>query len=160
MLRFTIVALSFCAFAACNAFRPQSAVRVNPDESMRNVTWHATLTSPATLSGVVQMDGTASMAPTADTLATMITVNLSNASPGGLHPWEARVGQCDEDEGIFGRSDAYDEPLEVGSDGRAAASATVATRTPMAGRYFVVVRASRANPSLIVACGNFAAPSR
>lgn len=144
---------------ACGSFGQQSAVEVDPEDSMRNATWHASLNSPASLAGVVQIEGIAAMTPTADSAATIVTVALSNATPGGRHPWEARVGQCGSDDGTFGSPDAYDEPLEVGSNGRATASTTVDRRTPTTGSFFVVVRASQSNRNTIVACGNFAAPS-
>lgn len=146
--------------SACNPFRQQPAVEVDPNDSARYSTWHATLTSPENLAGVVQMEGTATMAPTQDSSATVVTVELSNASPGGLHPWEARIGRCGSDGRLFGSAQAYGDLLEIGSDGLASASGTVDVRTPMRGDYFLVVRASPSNRSTIVACGNFAAPSR
>jgi hypothetical protein len=100
------------------------------------------------------------MAP-AEGGSTVVTLDLANASPGGVHPWEARVGQCGAatDGGLFGVPDAY-EPLEVGSDGQATGIATVQLQTPESGRYFVVVHASDVNSRTVVACGNLAAPTR
>jgi hypothetical protein len=154
------VTLSILGLAACNPFRQQSAVELSTGDAALNSRWHANLASPAALAGVVQMSGSASMAPAAGG-STLVTLDLANASPGGVHPWEARVGQCGTgtDGGLFGVPDAY-KPLEVGSDGQARGSATVQLQTPEAGRYFVVVHASDVNSRMVVACGNLAAPTR
>jgi hypothetical protein len=123
--------------------------------------WNATLASPAAMAGVVQMTGTASMAPSADSTRTIITINLANASPGGVHPWEVRTGDCGSTARgtTLGSRDAY-EPLEVGSNGRATSTVTIDSRFPTTGRFAAVVRASAENTETIVACGNLAAPTR
>lgn len=151
---------SILACAACNPFR-QDPVRVSAQDATLNSRWHANLASPASLAGVVQMNGSASMAPATNGTSTDITLNLANASPGGLHPWAVHWGQCGArtDEGVFGPSEAY-KPLKVESDGRASGSATVQLQTPKTGSYFVVVRASAANSEAIVACGNLAPPTQ
>ena len=155
--RFLGVGLSVLGLAAC---AQQQAVELSTGDASLNSRWHANLASPATLAGIVQMSGSASMAP-ASGGSTIVTLDLANASPGGVHPWEARLGQCgsEYDGGVFGATDAY-EPLEVGSDGQATGIATVQMQTPEAGRYFVVVHASDANSRTVVACGNLAAPTR
>lgn len=89
---------------------------------------------------------------------TQAVLNLSNASPGGLHPWAIHLGQCGRDAGVFGNSGDY-PPLRVSSDGTGLSSATVAIDTPLSGAYFVSVQASPANADLTVACGNLAAPT-
>lgn len=153
--------IMLCAFSAtaCNPFHSGQAVEVSARDATLNSTWHATLASPGTLAGVVQMNGAASMAPDPDGSRTVINVSLANASPGGLHPWEAHQGQCSPgpDYGVFGLSSAY-ERMKVGSDGRASGKATVPMRMPRSGNYFLVVYASEAN-SRIVACGNLAPPT-
>ncbi len=155
------VALSILSLAACNPFARGQAVSVSAADAMLNSRWHANLASPANLAGVIQMNGSASMAPDADGSHTVIRVDLANAAPGGLHPWEAHQGQCGSnmDYGVFGSSDAYGE-LKVDSDGRANGSATVPQQTPRTGDYFVVVYASEANARTVVACGNLAPPTR
>ena len=155
------VSLSILGLAACNAFRQQGAVELSTGDAALNSRWHANLASPASLAGIVQMNGSASMAPAPGGSGTIVTLDLANASPGGVHPWEARVGECgtEYDGGLFGVAAAY-EPLEVGSDGQARASATVQLQTPESGRYFVVVHASEVNSRTVVACGNLAAPTR
>jgi hypothetical protein len=158
--RVLTISLCFLTFTACNPFHRDPAVTVSAQNATLNSRWHANLASPANLAGAVQMNGSASMAPSANGSSTNITIDLANASPGGLHPWEAHRGQCGAgtDDGVFGVSDAY-KPLKVESDGRATGAATVQLATPKTGSYFVVIRASVANSETIVACGNLAPPT-
>ena len=158
--QFLTVTLSLLAAGACNPFRGDPAVEVSAQDASLNSRWHANLASPASLAGAVQMNGSASMAPSGGS-STTITLDLANASPGGLHPWAAHRGQCGAgmDDGVLGASQAY-EPLKVDSDGRATATATVSLQTPRTGSYFVVVLASVANSETIVACGNLAPPTQ
>jgi len=157
--------LTFVLFAlsatACNPFYRGQAVKVSAGDATLNTTWHANVASPASLAGAVQMNGSASMAPDPDGTHTVVNISLANASPGGLHPWEVREGQCSpgSDYGVFGASDAYGQ-MKVDSDGLASAKATVPMRIPSSGDYFVVVYASEANARMVVACGNLAPPTR
>jgi len=158
-----LVAVTFTVLmsTACNAFRTTPAVQVSAQDATLNTRWHASLASPASLAGVVQMNGSASMAPSPDSASTNITIALANASPGGLHPWAAHQGQCGAgmDDGVFGPGEAY-TALKVESDGHANGTATVLLQTPRTGSYFVVVYASVANAETIVACGNLAPPTQ
>ena len=43
--------------------------------------------------------GSATMAPGANSETTTLSLSLANATPGGVHPWEVRHGQCGADEG-------------------------------------------------------------
>jgi hypothetical protein len=155
------IALTLLVATACNPFHRGQAVEVSTDDAMLNSRWHANLASPASLAGVVQMNGSASMAPDRNGISTIVMLDLANASPGGLHPWEMHRGRCGpgSDYGVFGSSDAY-SAVTVDSDGHAAGKATLAIQTPRSGDYFVVVQASRANASTVVACGNLAPPTR
>lgn len=157
-LAFTVPLL---VLVACNPFRREGAVQVSASDAALNTRWHGNLASPSALAGVVQMNGSASMAPNASGPGTVVTIDLANAAPGGLHPWEMRMGECGStrDGGSFGGGSLY-EPLEVESDGQATATTTVPIETPESGRYFVVVRASQANANTVVACGNLAPPTR
>jgi hypothetical protein len=134
---------------------------MNTADATLNTRWHANIASPASLAGAVQISGSASMAPDANGTHTIVTVDLANASPGGLHPWELRRGQCGNgsDYGVFGPSEAY-KTMKVDSDGHANAKATIDMQIPRSGDYFVVVHASEANRSTVVACGNLAPPTR
>src|SRR5687767_257457 len=105
------------------------------------------------------MQGSAVMTPGSNGGNTKVSVDLSNASPGGVHPWQLRHGQCGQDSGPFGMSDAY-KSLTVSPEGRASSSVTVPLVMPTEGRFYVSVSASAANPETIVACGNLAPPSR
>jgi len=163
--RLLAVALSALLSAAC--FHQDPVVQVSAKDATLNTRWHANLASPAELAGIVQMNGSASMAPSPDSTSTDITIALANASPGGLHPWAVHRGQCGTrtdygtgtDYGIFGPREAY-STLNVGSDGLANGAATVSLRTPRTGDYFAVIYASVANAERIVACGNLAPPTQ
>lgn len=117
------------------------------------------LVSPANLAGAVQMQGSVSMTPGLHTADTRIALDLSNATPGGMHPWQIHSGQCGSDMGVFGSASDY-PPLKVDDKGTASANATVGTAMPSQGSYYASVGASTANPETIVACGNLAPPSR
>jgi hypothetical protein len=155
------VTVPLLALVACNPFRREAAVEMSTTDTALNARWHANLASPSELAGVVQMNGSASMAPSSSGPGTVVTVDLANAAPGGVHPWEVRMGECGirPDGSSFGSASLY-EPLEVESNGRATASTTVPITTPEAGRYYVVVHASQANAMMVVACGTFAPPTR
>jgi hypothetical protein len=164
MHRLLAVAVSALLSAAC--FHQTPVVQVSQDATL-NTRWHANLASPADLAGIVQMKGSASMAPSPDSASTDITIALANASPGGQHPWAVHRGQCGTrtdywtgtDHGIFGPADAY-STLKVGTDGLANGAATVSLQTPKTGEYFAVIYASVANADRIVACGNLAPPTQ
>lgn len=157
-LRHLVLAASAFALAGCNPFRQQPAVEVNTRDENLNSRWHANLASPAELAGVVQMNGSASMAPGGRDGSTTVVLELANATPGGLHPWQLHRGQCGSDGGAVGGTDLY-RPAKVGNDGRATSSARLPLTTPTAGNYFVTVRASAANNAVTVACGNLAPPT-
>jgi len=158
----TLTAVAALALTACNPFRSpfksDPVVEVTRDANV-NSRWSGTLASPANLAGAVQMNGSVAMTPGTNSGNTRVSLDLSNASPGGLHPWQLRVGQCDSDGGVFGSADVY-QALKVDDQGRASGSAMVPLVMPTAGRYHVSVGASAANPGTIVACGNLAPPSR
>jgi hypothetical protein len=156
--RLLLLAVSAFALTSCNPFRQQPAVEVSTKDENLNSRWHANLATPANLAGAVQMNGSASMAPASDSGSTTVSLDLANATPGGLHPWQLHRGQCGSDEGVFGSADAY-QAAKVGRDGRATSSASIPIETPTTGRYFVIVRASAANDAVTVACGNLAPPT-
>ena len=158
-----LAAAGALALAGCNPFRSPfkqaPVVQVSTSDANANARWSATLASPASLVGAVQMQGSAAMTPGSSPGNTHVTLDLSNASPGGVHPWQLRHGQCGQDSGPFGTSTAY-KSLTVGPEGRGSSSVTVPLAMPTDGRYYVSVSASAANPETIVACGNLAAPTR
>ena len=154
--RFVMIGVPALAIAACNPFH--QSVRMNQDVNYGQ-RWHGTLTSPAYLSGAVQIQGTASMAPGSDGQKTTVTVMVSNAAPGGVHPWEVHQGQCGADQGIFGPQDEY-KPIKIGSDGKGEEKATIPMPTPTFGNYFVLLHASSQNRETVIACGNMAPPAQ
>jgi hypothetical protein len=165
MSRSRYLALVGAAFAlsACNPFRSPfkqaPVVRVSEGDVNANMRWNAVLATPAGLAGAVQINGVATMTPGSNATNTAVRVNLSNATPGGLHPWQLHRGQCGADEGVWGSQDAY-KVLKVDNSGRSTGSVTVPAVMPMTGLYYVSVGASVANPETIVACGNLAPPAR
>jgi len=162
-LPYVIVATGALALVACNPFRSplkqDPVVRVSTNDANVNARWHGTLTSPSSLAGAVQMTGQVSMSPGSSAGNTSVVLLLANASPGGLHPWQLRRGQCGTDDGVFGTAEAY-STLKVDEYGRASSTANVPLVMPSDGRYFVSVGASAANPQTIVACGNLASPTQ
>ena len=160
---YLLLAAGTLALAACNPFRSPfkqaPVVQVTTRDANANARWSGTLVSPSALAGAVQMKGTAVMTPGSNAGNTRVSVDLSNASPGGVHPWQLRQGQCGQDNGAFGMTDAY-KSLTVDAEGRASSAVTVPLVMPTEGRYYVSVAASAANPETIVACGNLAPPSR
>ena len=159
--RFLGAALSLLISAGCNPAHRDPVVDVSTRSPTVTSRWHADLASPPSLAGAATMNGSASMAAAPNGTSTNFTIDLANASPGGLHPWDARSGQCAPgiNGGVLGSSAAY-KPLKVDSDGRATGTATVTLETPTNGTYFVVVHASAATPQTIVACGNLAPPTQ
>jgi len=161
-INYVILAAGVLA-AGCNPFRSPlkqaPVVQVSAKDVNANSRWNGTLASPANLAGAVQMQGSATMTPGSNAEKTSVNVNLSNATPGGIHPWQLHRGQCGADEGIAGGSDQY-KALKVDEYGRATGVATLSFMMPTTGNYYVSVGASRANADMIVACGNLAPPSR
>jgi hypothetical protein len=156
--RHALVLASLFSVAACNPFHHDPVSEVKQDANV-NSRWRASLVSPAALAGAVQIKGSGSMQPTGKNgEGTLLSVSISNATPGGVHPWQVRRGQCGADEGAFS-SGAHYQPVKVGDDGRGEAGITVPGATPEVGEFFVTVAASAANPETVVACGNLAPPS-
>ncbi len=141
--------------AACNPFH--RSVQVSKDINY-NQRWHGTLTSPGFLAGAVQITGSASMAPGTDGSKTTVMVTVSNATPGGMHPWEVHKGQCGMDQGIFGSLENY-KAVKIGSNGQGDASTVLEIATPTYGNYFVLLHASPTNRETVVGCGNLAPPA-
>lgn len=145
------------SLASCGG---RQAVEINPDTQPVATRWYGTLSTPTELLGVVDLAGRAWMGPhekNAD--RTQAYVEISNAVPGGVHPWHVHRGRCGSDQGIFGPADAY-KPAKVDGNGRASSTATLSVAFPRTGEYFVNVHASAKNMRTIVACGNLAPPAR
>ena len=148
--------ISAAALAACGG----RAVEIDPKAQPVTDRWNATLSSPTALAGAVQVSGTGWMGRREkDASQTKAHVDISNAAPGGRHPWHVHRGQCGDDLGVLGPADAY-PVLEVDGDGKASADADLPLPLPATGQYFINVHASAANMATIVACGNLAPPGR
>ena len=152
-----VLSAATLAVTACNPFHRAPVTEVTRDANV-NSRWRASLVTPAALVGAVQMNGTASMQPGRTAEETAVSLNLANATPGGVHPWQVHRGQCGADEGVLGSPDAY-RSIKIDDDGNARANATVPMTIPTTGSYFVTVSASAANPETVVACGNLAPPA-
>jgi hypothetical protein len=142
---------------ACNPFRQQTPVAISDSGPSYGSRWNATLATPAALTGALDVHGTAWMAPA--TGHTTAGVSISNAAPGGTHPWHIHEGRCGGNGPILGPADAY-PPLNVANDGTASAQANLDIPLPESGDYYVNVHASSDNMGTIIACGNLAPPSR
>ena len=151
------LALSVVALASCGGHQ---SVQINPDTQPVASRWNGVLATPPELAGIVQVSGQAWMGPDPKNLdRTQAHVDISNAVPGGQHPWHVHRGQCGTDQGVLGPAGAY-PPLKVAKDGRAGSTATLTVAFPKTGEFFVNVHASSKNMSTIVACGNLAPPAR
>ena len=138
----------------------RKAVEIDPSTQPVQNRWNGTVASPPELAGVSAIRGSAWMGPDEkDANRTQAQVNLSNAVPGGEHPWHVHRGRCGADQGIFGPADAY-KPLKVGSNGRASSTVELSVPSTKTGEFFVNVHASAKNMRTIVACGNLAPPAR
>lgn len=75
-----------------------------------------------------------------------------------MHPWQVHPRQCDQNEEVLGPLAVY-PPIRVGDEGTGRASPTISMAVPTYGRYDVVVFASSTSTEIVIACGNFAAPT-
>jgi hypothetical protein len=149
--------VSAVTLASCGG---RQAVEINPDAQSIGTRWNGTLSTPAELVGALQVRGQAWMGgDERNSDETRAQAQISNAPPGGKHPWHVHRGRCGSDQGILGPADRYD-PLEVGGDGRATSTVTLPLPVPKTGQFFVNVHASATNMKTIVACGNLAPPAR
>ncbi len=156
--RHTLALASLYLLAACSPFPRKPVTEVSGDVNL-NSRWQATLVTPSALSGAVQVNGTAWMQPGVSNEGTRVSLKISNATPGGLHPWDIKRGQCGADEGEF-RSGIKYKSLKIDDEGRGESYVIVPGDAPTGGNYFVSVYASAANPNTVVACGNLAPPAR
>jgi hypothetical protein len=90
--RLLTLALFAVALTACNPFRSNQAVEVSTKDQNLNSRWHGNLATPASLAGIVQMNGSASMAPGSKSGNTTVALDLANATPGGSPSLAASPG--------------------------------------------------------------------
>src|SRR5665647_533078 len=144
------------AAAACNPFHKTSN-EIKPQDIPVGERWNATLATPAGLAGAVQVQGTGYLArdPSGSSKA---VIHVSNATPGGVHPWSVRVGHCGTDNPVLGDMSAYPN-LKIDNDGTAQGGAMLSVPFPTSGIYSLEVRASPTNMGTVIACGNLAPPT-
>jgi hypothetical protein len=87
----------------------------------------------------------------------LATVNISNATAGGVHPWHVHRGRCGDNGPIVGEASAY-KPLTVDDKGNATATARLNVALPDSGNFYVNVHALATNMATIISCGNLAPP--
>jgi hypothetical protein len=157
LYRATTVALALVA-AGCGMFHKSSnpATSIDPNAAQGRFDWKASLFTPSELAGAMQVRGIATWARNGNTASTVST-SLSNATPGGIHPWHVHAGHCGENGAIVGSAAAY-APLTVNDKGNASSIARLEMSLPSSGDYYVNVHASATNLGTIISCGNFAPP--
>lgn len=157
-LRYALPAALAVILASCSAFQNEQAVRMDPGGPDLGARWNANLTSPNQLSGAVNITGSAWMAPVQNEGTAEVSIEIQNAAPGGIHPWQVHRGRCGTNRGFVGSQDDY-QTLRVGEGGKASSSTRLEFTPDDDQSYFVAVYAAPTNRDLIVACGNLAAPS-
>jgi hypothetical protein len=156
--RTMLVLASLALTAACNPLARKPVTEVSGDVNL-NTRWQASIVTPSALSGAVQVSGTGWMQPGVRGEGTRVSLKIGNATPGGVHPWDVRRGQCGADEGEF-RSGITYKALKIDDEGKGESFTIVPGDAPTSGNYFVAVYASAANAGTVVACGNLAPPAR
>jgi hypothetical protein len=140
-VRTIVTLMALTATAACNPFASKSKVgQINPENSSANTAWNATLSTPSGMTGAVDVHGTATLAAHGSGKS-VATVTITNAAPGGVHPWHVYQGQCGGNGEVVGSATAY-PPLNVNGAGTATAVATLPLELPTSGSYYVAVNAS------------------
>ena len=135
---------------------PEPTTQIAPNDAERRFTWTANLVTPSDLAGAMQVRGTAQWARRGEA-ASVVTVTITNATPGGVHPWHVHQGRCGDNGPIVGDASAY-RPLAVNDKGAASATATLTIPIPLSGEYYVNVHALASNMGTIISCGNLAPP--
>jgi len=144
------------ATAACNPFH-KTANEIKVQDIPVGERWNAALATPSGLQGAVQVRGTGYLAR--DPGGSKAVIHVSNATPGGVHPWSVRVGHCGGENEVFGDPSAY-RNLKIDKDGTAQTSANLSAPFPTSGDYSLEVRASPTNMGTVIACGNLAPPTQ
>ncbi|CAN5462712.1 hypothetical protein BH09GEM1_BH09GEM1_08110 [soil metagenome] len=152
-LTLAIIALGVST-AGCGMLNRSSGTEINAGSDTRNA-WTGMLATPSTLAGAVQLHGTASWVR--DGNDSKVTISITNATPGGSHPWHIHSGRCGSNGPIVGTPGAY-KALEVNGDGNASENASLSVALPYTNDYYVNVHAAANNMGTIIACGNLAPP--
>jgi hypothetical protein len=143
--------------AGCGGHR---RVEIAPEGELVASRWNATLATPTELAGAMQVQGRGWWGEQrGEPTRSQAHVDVSNAVPGGDHPWHVHQGQCGSNGPIVGPATAYSS-LQVNKDGKASSTADLPLPMPRTGQYHVNVHASANNMGAIIACGNLAPPVR
>lgn len=148
--------VTIVATAACNPFH-KNANEIQRADIPVGERWNAILATPSGLAGAVQIKGTGYLARGDSPDASKAVIHTSNATQGGIHPWQVQAGHCGTDSPVVGDQSAYPN-LKVDKDGTAQTSANLKIPFPTSGEYSLVVFASPTNMGTIIACGNLAPP--
>ena len=144
MRRFALTVLPL-ALAACSAaIKPNGSVAVRQMHVQDE--WKASLVGTGTAAG---MKGDAHAVT--DGTKSEVTLNLQGATPGHAYPWHVHAGTCGSGGAVVGPASAYPY-ANIGSDGKATATAHLNFPLSKQGSYYVNVHASSRNMALIVAC--------
>lgn len=153
-MRFGMMCCAALMATACGS----RAVTIDPGSGAEMAgRWNGALAAPAGMAGIVQIQGSTWMA--ADGNRTHARIDISNATPGGEHPWHVHRGQCGSNGSIVGDASAY-PLLKIDGDGKAGSAVHLDMPLPSFGDYYVNIHASQQNLQTIIACANLAAPTR
>ena len=141
--------------SGCGMMSRSSATEIKDSNADSRNSWNATLVTPSDLAGAMQVRGVANWARNDNN--SRVSVEISNATSGGTHPWHVHQGRCGDNGPIVGAASAY-KPLSVGSNGQARENASLSMQLPQSGNYYVNVHAQTTNMNVIIACGNLAPP--
>jgi hypothetical protein len=156
LVRSAVTIAMLVATAACNPFH-KNANEIQRADIPVGERWNAILATPSGLAGAVQVKGSGYLAHSEDGASSKAVIHTSNATPGGVHPWQIRTGHCGGEGAVVGDPSAYPN-LQVDKDGTAQTSANLSLPFPTSGQYSLVVYASPTNMGTIIACGNLAPP--
>lgn len=144
------------ALPACGLIGGSPTTEMKESRGEVRYQWTGSLFTPSELAGAMQVRGTATWAPAGDNRSEA-RVNISNATPGGQHPWRIHEGRCGDNGPVVGDSEDY-KLLKVDDDGRASQRAELDVPLPRSGIYHVNVNAASVNMTTIISCGNLAPP--
>lgn len=138
MYRIACLAICGLGLVAC-----EDTVRSDP------VSWEAVLVGEP---GWEHLSGSAVVQSTSPG-SFMASAELAGDAPGAVRPWHVHFNSCAAGGGIVGADGDYPR-LEVGADGAATASVTVAQPLAVGAAYHVNVHLSDGDLATIIACGD------
>src|SRR5687768_8099586 len=142
------IAIGLVVLAACTARQDDGNVDVDPVSDVIG-NWSSTLT-PQNNSGIT---GSATVQSRA--AGSKVTVDITGATNGNVHPWHVHRGTCGNDKGIVGGAAEY-KALQVGSNGTARGEEDLPVALNEDETYFINVHKSPSDLATIVACGALA----